>query len=205
MDHVATAIWGSPTFPRVLAILLEEPRREFRFAELVEGVGADRETVHRALQRGMAAGLVSRRQIGNQFLYQANLGSPLLPEMRTLAAKLYGAQRLVADVLASAGPPDIELAFIYGSFAAGAARPDSDIDLFVIGIITRTKLAQLLKEVQERIGRSINGLAYRRSEVERRLRAGDAFFLEVWAGPKTMLVGSEDELPQLTEGQVSWA
>lgn len=153
----------------------------------------------------MAAGLVSRRQIGNQFLYQANLGSPLMPEMRILAAKLYGAQRLVTEVLTSVGPPGIELAFIYGSYAAGAARPDSDIDLFVIGTITRTKLAQLLKEVQERIGRSINGLAYQRSEVGRRLQAGDAFFLEVWAGPKTILVGTEDELPRLTEGQASWA
>src|SRR6266516_3951246 len=87
-DQVA-ALWGSRTFPRVLAILLDEPEREFAFAELLEGTGANRESVHRALRRAMEARLVRRRRVGNQFVYVADLGSPFYPEMKAIAARTY--------------------------------------------------------------------------------------------------------------------
>lgn len=205
MDELATALWGSPTFPRVLGILLDQPNREFPFAELVEGVGADRESVHRALRRAMAAGLVGRRRVGNQFLYSANLGSPFINEVSALSAKTYGMQRLLQDVLTEVGRPAVESAFLFGSQAAGTGRPDSDIDLMVIGAATRFDLARILKGVQERLSRHVNALAYPAAEVQRRLNSGDAFFLEVWAGPKMMLVGSEDDLPKLGVNEATWS
>ena len=205
MEDQAAALWGSRTFPRVLAILLEEPEREFAFAELVEGVGANRESVHRALQRGMAAHLVRRRPIGNQFVYSAELGSPFYHEMKALAARSYGAQRFITDQLLQAGEPLVELAFLFGSTASGRMEPTSDIDLMVIGSATRFDLARILEPVQDRLNRRVNALAYSRDDVEGRLRNGDAFFLEVWSEPKVMLVGSEEDLPRLTETKVSWS
>jgi predicted nucleotidyltransferase len=203
-DNVA-ALWGSPTFPRVLAILLEQPEREFAFAELVEGTGANRESVHRALRRGMDAHLVRRRPIGNQFVYSADLASPFYPEMKALAARSYGAQRLITDALREAGAPLVEIAFLFGSTASGRTEPTSDIDLMVIGTATRFDMARILRPVQDRLNRRINALAYPRDDVQRRLRNGDAFFLEVWSEAKLMLVGTEDDLPKLTETEVSWS
>jgi hypothetical protein len=55
------------------------------------------------------------------------------------------------------------------------------------------------------LNRRINALAYPRDDVQRRLRNGDAFFLEVWSEAKLMLVGTEDDLPKLTETEVSWS
>jgi len=204
LDQAATALWGSSTFPRVLAILAEQPNRQFTFSELVEGAGADRESVHRALRRGMAGGLVGRQRSGNQFLYSADRSSPFFPEVRSLATKTYGSRRLLADALAAGGSPVVELAFLFGSYAAGTARPDSDIDLMVIGTATRFDLASLVAPVQQKLQRHVNVLAYPRSEVQRRLRSGDAFFLEVWAGPKVMLIGGEDDLPKLGDAVAVW-
>jgi predicted nucleotidyltransferase len=195
MADVAAALWGSRTFPRVLAIVLDEPDREFTLQELVRSTVADRESVHRALRRAMSARLVTRRRVGAQFLYSADRDSPFYAEIRSLAAKTHGLRRLLTDALVQAGPPTVELAFIFGSEAAGRPQSGSDVDLMVIGSATRVDLATLLRSVQAGVERPINALAYPRSEVERRLRDGDAFFLEVWAGPKMMLVGSGADLP----------
>ncbi len=195
MDDLDVVLWGSSTFPRVLAALLEEPDREFSFADVVSLVGTNRESVHRALRRAMAAGLVSRRRVGNQFVYRGRAESPILAEMTALLGKTHGFQRLLTEALAAAGPPQVEAAFLFGSAARGSIRGGSDIDLMVIGAATRIDVARALREVQGKVGRRVSAVAYTRDEVSRRLRDGDAFFLEVWAQPKVMLVGAEDELP----------
>jgi predicted nucleotidyltransferase len=195
MSTFDVALWGSATFPRVLAALLEEADRDFSFAALVRLAGANRESVHRALRRALTAGLVSRRRVGNQFVYRARRESPILAEMAGLMAKTHGTHRLLTDALTAAGSTQVEMAFLFGSAARGTSRTDSDIDLMVLGSATRIDIARILADAQLKVGRPINALAYTRDEVMGRLDDGDAFFLEVWAQPKTMLVGTEDELP----------
>jgi predicted nucleotidyltransferase len=195
MEELAVALWGSSTFPRVLAGLLEEPDREFSFADLIAQAGANRESVHRAIRRALAAGLVTRRRIGNQFVYRVRLESPIRAEMTALMAKTHGIQRQLAEALTRLGSAQVEAAFLFGSAARGSSRSDSDIDLLVLGSATRIDIARSMREVQERVGRRINAIAYTRAEVVRRLDEGDAFFLEVWAQPKVMLVGTENQLP----------
>jgi predicted nucleotidyltransferase len=178
-----------------MAILLRQPDREHSMAELVESVGADRESVHRALRRAISAQLVTRRGVGRQFLYAADPTGPFFEEVRSLAEKTSGLEHLLAEALRQVGPPVVSVAFVFGSRATGRDRPGSDIDLMVIGCATRFELATILADAKRTAGRPVNALAYPRAEVERRLRDGDAFFLEVWASPKTMLVGSEADLP----------
>ena len=195
MSTLDVALWGSATFPRVLAALLEEPDRDLTFAGLVSLAGANRESVYRALRRAQTAGLVSRRRVGNQFVYRANRESSILGEMSGLMAKTQGTHKLLADALIAAGSPHVDMAFLFGSVARGTTRSDSDIDLMVLGSATRIDIARILAEAQLKVGRRINALAYTRDEVMGRLDDGDAFFLEVWAQPKVMLIGTEDELP----------
>lgn len=196
MAAVLPALWGSATFPRVLAVVLDTPDREFTFSELLGRAGASRESVHRALLRGVDAGIIKRRAVGNQFIYSANSASAVYPELKALVAKTHGANGLIAETLKAVGPPAIEVAFVYGSTASGSEHADSDIDVLVIGDITRVQLARKLREAQESLRRRINALAYRREDVMQRLATQDAFFTEVWAQPKVMLIGDENDLPQ---------
>lgn len=197
MQAVVPALWGSATFPRVLAVVLDTPDREFTFSELLERAGASRESVHRALLRGVDAGIITRRAVGNQFVYSANSASAVYPELRALVAKTHGANALITEALKAVGPPAIEVAFVYGSTASGREHADSDIDVLVIGDITRVQLARRLRAAQESLRRRINALAYRREDVVQRLATQDAFFTEVWAQPKVMLIGDDKDLPQL--------
>src|SRR5260370_41261170 len=103
----------------------------------------------------MDAPRVRRRPIGNQFVYSADLASPFYPEMKALAARSYGAQRLITDALHEAGAPLVELAFLFGSTASGRTKPTSDLELMVIGTATRFDMPLSRPPVQDVLNRRI--------------------------------------------------
>ena len=60
MAAALVALFGSETFPRLLAELASSPDRRFTTGELEVRVGASHDSLYRALQRGVEAGLVER-------------------------------------------------------------------------------------------------------------------------------------------------
>ena len=200
VDEVASAFWGSQTLPRVLAHLTGDPTEELTLGQLQAALGANRESLHRALQRAVLTGVVARRKVGNQYVYRADEASLLFPEVRALCAKLLGPAGVLSAALGGAGPRLVEQAFIYGSTARGTDRRGSDVDVLVLGDATDFDLADVLRDAVDRIPRTVNALAYTRREVEEGMAHGNAFLLEVWAQPKVMLVGSEEDLPRIPHG-----
>ena len=197
---VAPALFGSETFPRLLAELTAAPDRVFTASELEALVGASHDSLYRALQRALAAGLVSRQQIGKQHTYRIETGSPIYAEIKTLLSKLFGPAEALRQALAGEGPPDVEAAFLFGSAARAQDNLSSDLDVFVIGEISRFALARQLAAAERELGREVNAMAYPRHDVERRLAEGDGFLREVFSGPRLMLFGSDADLPRLPVG-----
>jgi hypothetical protein len=200
VGDVAIALWGSRTLPRLLAHLTDQPREELTLGQLQAALNANRESLHRALQRAMVTGLVVRRKIGNQYLYRADESSPFYPEVRSLCSKMVGPAAILAAALAAAGPELVEQAFIVGSTARGTGRRASDIDVMVVGGASDFDLARVLGGAVEGISRTVNALVYTRAEVAKGTAHGNGFLLEVWAQPKLMLVGREEDLPQVPTG-----
>lgn len=192
---VAPAIFGSQTFPRLLAELAADPGRRFTAGELESRVGASHDSLHRALQRGVAAGLVERERVGRQFVYRADTGSPIYPEVKTLLSKLFGPVEVLRRALGSLRPPEVEAAFLFGSAALAQDTRESDLDVFVLGDVSRFALARHLATAERELGREVNAMAYPRGDVERRLAEGDGFLREVFAGRKVMLAGEAADLP----------
>jgi predicted nucleotidyltransferase len=200
-SSVAQALFGSETLPRLLAALAAEPDRRFTTGELEERIGASHDSTFRALQRGVVTGLVGRERVGRQFVYRIDVASPIFPEIKTLLSKLSGPAEALRRALAGLGPPEIEAAFLFGSAARAQDTLASDLDVFVVGGVSRFALARQLAEAERELGREVNAMAYPRHELASRLAAGDGFLREVWAMPKLMLVGSEDELPRAGDGE----
>lgn len=199
MEDLLVAFWGSATLPRLLTHLTERPGEELTLGQLQAALGANRESLHRALQRALVTGVVTRRRVGSQYVYRADELSPFYPEVRSLCAKMLGAAGVLAAALRAAPPGMVEQAFVFGSTARGSDRPASDIDVLVIGAATDFDLAAILQDAVERVPRPVSALAYRREEIERGMANGDAFLLEVWAGPKQMLAGREEDLPRVPD------
>ncbi len=197
---VAHALFGSETLPRLLGALAAEPERRFTTGELEARVAASHDSTFRALQRGVAAGLVSRERVGRQHVYRIEARSPIFAEVKTLLSKLFGPAQALRQALAGLGPPEVEVAFLFGSAARALDGAASDLDVFVVGEISRFALARQLGGAERELGREVNAMAYRRDEVAGRLAAGDGFLLEVWRQPKIVLAGREEDLPAAPAG-----
>jgi hypothetical protein len=119
------------TKQRVIGLLFGHPERSFYVSEIVNRARGGTGIVLRELVRLEKSGLVSVRQVGNQRHYQANPGSPLFEELRSIIDKTVG---LVGPLGAALRPlgPRIAAAFVYGSVAKKSDTARSDIDLMII-------------------------------------------------------------------------
>lgn len=195
----ADALFGKVR-QQVLGLLFANPDRDFYQQEVVRFAGAHLSGVQRELRRLAEADLITARRRGRQVYYQANRRAPLFPELHGLALKTTG----LADVLRQALAPlagQIQVAFLFGSLAAGEERPDSDVDLMVIGETGLRGLSPRLHEADLQLGRPINPVTVRPQEWADRLAARDHFLTNVNRRPKIFLIGDEHGLETLSRAR----
>ncbi len=91
--------------------------------------------------------------------------------------------------------PGVEAAFIHGSVAKGTElRPDSDVDVLVLGDVDPHLLRRQIRRVEQRLGREIDVLAFRADEFASLAEGGNSLVQGVIRGPVTPLYGSADVL-----------
>jgi predicted nucleotidyltransferase len=88
---------------------------------------------------------------------------------------------------------EIDLAFIYGSFAAGDYSNDSDVDLYIVGDLSGIRLAELLGPVQNEIGHPVNISQFSLDEYRQRKELNDHFISKVFQVPRITILGQLDE------------
>jgi predicted nucleotidyltransferase len=178
----------------VLRLLFADAGRELHLRDLTRQSGLGLGTVQGELEKLSAADLVTSRRDGNRRYYRANASHPLLPELRQLVLKTSGLREVLADALR--GVKGVEVAFVFGSLAAGAGKGASDVDLFVIGDAGLRALAPALRKAADEIGREINPVSMTAAEFRKR-RAKDAFVRGVLGNKKLFVKGGSDELERL--------
>ena len=174
---------NDPFYPRQLEKILEEP------------VGV----IGRELLNLKNIGILYSQKNGRQTLYRTNRELPFFEELRIFFIKATTGDA-IKKVLSS--EKDIELAFIFGSFANGDEQASSDIDVMIVGDISEKGINVPLSETEYEIKRSVNYLLYDRKEVKERLKKNDNFIVTVFTGPRILLIGNEnDELFRTGERQ----
>src|SRR5471032_371605 len=135
-------------FPRtrqgILGAVLVQPERAWYVSELARRMGVPSSSLQRELQNLTEAKILKTHRQGRMVYYQANVDSPLFPDLRGLLLKTAG----LADVLADALKPlasKLRIVFVYGSIASGSEQADSDIDLMVVGTVSPMELALPLR------------------------------------------------------------
>jgi predicted nucleotidyltransferase len=178
----------------VLRLLFGLEPKEFYLRDLVRQSRLALRTVQLELVRLVKAGLVTSRRDGNRVYYQANRNNPLYPDLRNIVLKTAGLANVLREALRGG---DIDFAFVFGSIAAEAARPESDVDLMVIGPLGLRQLAQRISRVAMEIGREINPHVMTREDFAARRRSGDHFVTSLLASPRLFIIGTENELAEL--------
>lgn len=149
--------------------------------------------VQRELSRLEDAGILVSEREGNRKYFRPDPDSPVFSELRGLLVKAAGFAEVIRDELGQESG-EIQVAFIFGSFAKGTESADSDIDLFVLGGITGRQLAKLLKPAKDTLEREINPVLIGVDEFRAKLEDQDTFLLDLMQAPKLFIVGDEDEL-----------
>ena len=164
---------------------------ELHLREIHRQTGLAIGTVRQDIGKLVELGLVVRRPDGNRVYYVANQTHPLHAEIHGMVLKTAG----LADVLTAALSSDgVRCAFVFGSIAGGIAKPESDIDLMVIGSVGLRKVSGLLSGVGNQLGREINPHVLSPTEFGQRMRDEDHFLTTILASPKIFVAGSEDDL-----------
>jgi DNA-binding transcriptional ArsR family regulator len=181
----------------VLRCLMGVRPSELHGRELSRRSGFSEATLRQELQKLRRLGLLEARRSGNRVYYSASLTHPVYPELHRLVLKTTG----LVDVLQSAlKDEEIGLAFVFGSIAAGQETAASDVDLMIIGNLGFRDTVLKLEPVAATLEREINPHVLTDGEYLKRLAAGDHFVVNVLAGPKLFVIGSQNEL-DLLEGR----
>jgi predicted nucleotidyltransferase len=135
-------------------------------------------------------GILRSRRNGNLKHFQTNPECPFFEELKGLVLKTSGVGGRIRDSLERLG--GIECAFIYGSYAKGEEKADSDVDLLIIGEVDMDRLDFNLGNLEKTLGREINYVLYSSKEFKSKKKAKDGFLTDVLRGKKIMVVGAEN-------------
>jgi len=100
----------------VLSVLYGHADQAFYLRQLVRAMGTGHGALQRELKRLTDMGIIVRRSQGNQVLFQANVQSPIFPEIKSWITKTIGIHDVIRSSRASLGA-EIKIAFVYGSVA----------------------------------------------------------------------------------------
>jgi DNA-binding transcriptional ArsR family regulator len=194
-QDLASVLFGK-TKKAILALLFMHPEESFYLRQIVRNLGLGQGAVQRELSNLNEARLIVREVKGNQVYYQANRKSPIFKELKSLMVKTAGVAEVLKGALSELREK-INLAFIYGSMAAGTHRNTSDVDLMIIGQISFKEAVAALRSAQEKLGWEVNPSVYSPQEFEKKLAVGHHFLKSVSTSPKIFLIGENREVTKL--------
>lgn len=190
-------LFSSRVRVEILSVFLMNPERELYVREVERLTGEDYKNVSMELRNLKEIGLLSSRNEGNLKYFSLNKEFVIYEELKSIFMKTKGAVGILREAVST--KRHIDYAFIYGSFATGEERAESDIDVMVIGGISLEEVLALIRGPEEKLSREINVSLYDLQEMRKRVKDRDPFIMEVLEGSKIMLVGDEDELRRVIE------
>jgi predicted nucleotidyltransferase len=174
---------------RILQFFFLQPGMRAHVRQVARELGSVAPAVGRELRRLEEAGVLMAEVVGRARVYRLNETSAIARDAAALFNRTAGVEALVRQALSSV--PGIERAWLFGSHAAGTERPDSDLDLMIVGAPGQAALSEVLMPLEDRLGRSIHTTSMSADEFRRR-RDRPGFVAEVMNRPRIDLVG-EDE------------
>ena len=176
---------------KLLGLLFSNLGKQFYLSELARHVGTSAGNIQREMEKFIQDGLVSQEKKGNMLFYRLNQHHALFSELQSLILKTTGIE---GELKALVGKlEDVKLAILYGSFARGEERGESDIDLLAVSDGETKRLYSGLAKLESRFNREINPTVYGSSEFRKKLSEGGSFLTDVLKRPHRILKGSPDE------------
>lgn len=192
--NVLADIFSSRTRAEFFRILFGLDSAEVHLREIERLSGLTIGTIRQEAAKLERLSLILKRKDGNRSYYRANKKHPLYDLINKMVLRTFGVIGLLEKKFKKF---DLEFAFIFGSVASGTERPESDVDLFLIGNTSLRAVSSAVSQVSLEVGREINSHVMKPEEFRRRKLEGEHFVARVLETPILMIIGKEDELRKM--------
>lgn len=187
-----SGLFGTAAAMRLIGLFYINPESSFRLIEIVASLrdSVNRRAAINTLNRLIADGFVEKISKGETSRYRANPRCFVFDELASIAVKTIGGyEELVEEI---GHDQNIVTAAIYGSFAKGSQRADSDLDLMLVaqdpGALSLFDLLGKIETIAGHAGRQVNATTYTESEAA---AGGIEFLSKVLNGPVIWLKGGD--------------
>ena len=170
--NMVDILFKSKIRQKILSRFFANEGRRFYINEMARLVNTTQGTCRRELNKLVDMGVLTTTKEGNLLYYRVNKQTPLYREFSAIIQKTIGIEAKLKSLLQ--GFKGISYAFIFGSYAKREFKPESDIDVVIIGIVEEDSLIKVFKDVERAIGREINYHIYTEKEFRNKLRT-DSF------------------------------
>ena len=176
----------------LLVLYFTNPNKKYYLRELERILNFSVGNIRRELIKLESTGLFLSENKGNLLFYYLNQSYHLFDELKSIIFKTSGAPKRLHTILEKF--KNIDRAFIYGSFAKGEEREDSDIDLLIIGKVDEDKLIEDVDKLERKLQREINYTIYEKEDFNKKKKEGNSFILDILKEKKIFLVGNKNGL-----------
>ncbi|MFH1424436.1 MAG: nucleotidyltransferase domain-containing protein [archaeon] len=174
----------------ILKELLFNPQGDFYLSDLARTTGTAPIQTSKELENLESLNLVERKKVGKLTFYSINKNAPIYEDIKNIFLKTDSLGNFLRTRLKNY---EITHALIFGSFAAGEERKDSDVDLLIVGDINENALVKTVRECEKSLKREINYILWNRKEFEKRAREGHHLLRDIKEKSMIMLAGDENE------------
>jgi predicted nucleotidyltransferase len=172
----------------LLRLFLTNPEKSFYMHETGRILGKKPGVFQRTLNALVEEGWLRSEYRAHARFFQANTRHPLYPELKRIVAKTVGVEGALRDLVHRL--PDVKMALLYGPFAKGGQRKNSDVDLLIVGTPrAESKLVHELARLEKQLQREINYKLYSEGEYRRKRREREPFLQDVLTDRAILLKG----------------
>lgn len=176
-------LFPSLAMARLVIFFWVHPKQRFHLRDLMRRTGLSSASIQNELRRMAEIGALRREDEGARTYYVADQEHPSWRAWVLLLRASASPSDILREALIDAD--GIEAAFIFGSQARGDTRPDSDVDLFLIGSEEgRDQALHQLSEAEFLMGKELDVIGYDEEQLATRVRSGSSFVNAVLAEPK---------------------
>lgn len=177
----------------ILKLLFSNQEKEFYLSELARIIETSRGNAQRELKKLEAAGIIKSEKRNNLKYYFLNKQNSLFAEWEGIVKKTVGIENELKNIIQKIDR--IKYAFIFGSYAKGDFKSNSDIDLFIIGNPLEDELIKKINKLEKEINREINYHIYSEKEFKKKVKISS--FLQNVIKKYTMLTPNEKEFRKI--------
>lgn len=162
-DEIA-ALFGNSSIPAILRVLTAEPGREYSFTELMAaGRMSSRDSVQRAVEALLAAGVIRERRAGRERRLRIELEAlaAVDPYLRVPEPFRTVALAFVRELRKRVGQTEVWKILLFGGLARGRGDRLSDIDLLIVGPSPRPVRIEALRLANEFSTSGFQGQRYK--------------------------------------------